>query len=237
MKLLVSVINPAEAKRGIAAGADIIDIKNPQEGSLGGHSPRVIKKIRVLVSGRRELSAAIGDIDNRPGLVSQAALGLAGCGLGYIKMGLCDSFNFKQAASLVREVVKTVRSRSRGIKIVACAYADAKTKGLFRPERLPNVAYRAGADIAMIDTLTKGNGKSLFDYISEKSVSAFCSRAHKYGLKTALAGNLREKDILKIKKMGCCDIVGIRALACRNGKRNQAVVASKIKAVKKILSN
>lgn len=237
MKLLVSVVNEEEARKSIAAGADIVDIKNPREGSLGGHSPRIIKKIRAIAPSGLELSAAIGDIDNRPGLVSQAALGLAGCGLKYIKLGLCDSFSSKEAVSLIVEVVKTVRSRTGRSKIVVCAYADAGINNLIRPERLPDIVRKAGADIAMIDTLTKGNGKGLFDYLSEKSISAFCLRAHNHGLKTALAGNLGKRDIIRIKNMGCCDIVGIRSLACRSRDRNGKLEAAKVKAIKKTILN
>jgi uncharacterized protein (UPF0264 family) len=39
VKLLVSVVDAGEARTAAAAGADIVDVKNPAEGSLGAPSP------------------------------------------------------------------------------------------------------------------------------------------------------------------------------------------------------
>ncbi|MHA2277293.1 MAG: (5-formylfuran-3-yl)methyl phosphate synthase, partial [Candidatus Kariarchaeaceae archaeon] len=39
MRLLISVINREEAINAINGGTDILDIKNPKEGSLGANFP------------------------------------------------------------------------------------------------------------------------------------------------------------------------------------------------------
>ena len=54
MKLLVSVLYADEARAAAAAGADIVDVKNPAEGSLGAPSPAVIAAVatRWTPSGR-----------------------------------------------------------------------------------------------------------------------------------------------------------------------------------------
>ena len=41
-------MNEKEALEAIAGGADIIDVKNPQEGALGANYPWVIKKIKEV---------------------------------------------------------------------------------------------------------------------------------------------------------------------------------------------
>ncbi|MEJ2306473.1 MAG: (5-formylfuran-3-yl)methyl phosphate synthase, partial [candidate division WOR-3 bacterium] len=46
MKLLVSVVNKTEALDSIKGGADIVDVKNPTEGSLGANFPRVIRQVK-----------------------------------------------------------------------------------------------------------------------------------------------------------------------------------------------
>ena len=46
MLLLISPINREEALESIKGGADIVDVKNPKEGSLGANFPWVIKEIR-----------------------------------------------------------------------------------------------------------------------------------------------------------------------------------------------
>ena len=49
MRLLVSVVDEGEAREAAAAGADIVDVKNPAEGSLGAPSPAVIAGVRAAV--------------------------------------------------------------------------------------------------------------------------------------------------------------------------------------------
>lgn len=39
MRLLVSPMNMEEAQAALAGGADILDVKNPKEGSLGANFP------------------------------------------------------------------------------------------------------------------------------------------------------------------------------------------------------
>ena len=46
MKLLVSVIDEAEARLAVAGGVDVVDVKNPAEGSLGAPAPAVIEQVR-----------------------------------------------------------------------------------------------------------------------------------------------------------------------------------------------
>lgn len=237
MKLLVSVTNISEAGKCVKAGTDIVDIKNPKEGSLGGHSPSLIRRIRCVVPRDLKYSAVIGDIVNKPGLVSQAAAGIAACNVDYIKFGLCDAFTVKDAIFLVKEVVKAVREVRNKIRIVVCGYADAKLNKLILPEHIPCIVYKAGADVAMIDTFIKGNGLGLFDYLKEQQIDDFCLNSHKYGLRVALAGSLKEKDILKIKNKGLCDIIGIRGLACNGKDRNRGIEISRIKAIKKLIGS
>ena len=67
MKLLVSGVDADEARAAAAAGADIVDVKNPAEGSLGAPSPAVIAEVRAAVPAEVPVSAAIGDMPNLPG--------------------------------------------------------------------------------------------------------------------------------------------------------------------------
>jgi uncharacterized protein (UPF0264 family) len=77
LKLLVSVVNKAEALDSLRGGAHILDVKNPKEGSLGANFPRVIKQVREVTPKTLEVSATIGDLPNLPGTASLAALGAA----------------------------------------------------------------------------------------------------------------------------------------------------------------
>ncbi len=80
MKLLISPMNEKEASEAIAGGADIIDVKNPQEGPLGANFPWVIKRIREITPKNIQVSCTIGEVPNLPGSISLAALGAASLG-------------------------------------------------------------------------------------------------------------------------------------------------------------
>ena len=56
MKVLISPTSLAEAEAVLAGGADIIDIKNPAEGSLGASFPWVIRDVADRRSGTADHS-------------------------------------------------------------------------------------------------------------------------------------------------------------------------------------
>lgn len=235
MKLLVSAINLKEAKHCIAGGADIIDVKNPREGSLGGHSPSLVRKIRKIVHRPLVLSATVGDVPNKPGLVAQASAGLASCGVDYIKIGLCDHFSIPEAIFLVALTVQAVQELNTKIKIAVCGYADASSKGIFSFKNIPRVVHEAKAHVAMIDTLAKGSSKSLFSFTKVRDLQVFCDQARHYGLEVALAGSLKQEDIRVIRENDLCDFIGIRTLACQGGKRSNAIQSSRVRKIKDLL--
>ncbi|MBP1674767.1 MAG: hypothetical protein H6Q24_905, partial [Bacteroidetes bacterium] len=89
MKVLISVISVEEAKVALKTNPDIIDIKNPGEGSLGAQFPWIIKDIAEELKGSAVLcSVTLGDLDYKPGTAALAAYGAATCGANYIKAGL-----------------------------------------------------------------------------------------------------------------------------------------------------
>ena len=47
MQLLISVVGVAEVGAAVSGGADIVDVKNPHEGSLGAAAPHVVRAVRA----------------------------------------------------------------------------------------------------------------------------------------------------------------------------------------------
>ncbi|MEK7282657.1 MAG: (5-formylfuran-3-yl)methyl phosphate synthase, partial [Acidobacteriota bacterium] len=93
--LLASVTGPEEAAIALREGADILDAKDPREGSLGACAPSVLRAIVALRDARTSgglvaprVSAALGDAPNLPGTFALAAAGAAACGVDYLKIGL-----------------------------------------------------------------------------------------------------------------------------------------------------
>lgn len=217
MLLLISPINTEEALEAIEGGADIVDVKNPAEGSLGANFPWVIRRVREMTPEDMLVSATLGDVPYKPGTVSLAAMGALVSGSDYIKVGLYGTRNYDEAVDVMKNVVRAVKDQSDAI-VVAAGYADDHRVGAVEPMEIPRVAADSGADLAMLDTAVK-DGKTLFDFMDMEKLESFVSAARDHGLKSALAGSVGREHLKPLHEIGC-DVVGIRGAACVGGDRN-----------------
>jgi uncharacterized protein (UPF0264 family) len=220
--LLISPINREEAIESIEGGADIVDVKNPKEGSLGANFPWVIEDIRKITPDETLVSATLGDVPYKPGTISLAALGALVSGADYIKVGLYGTKNYDEALEVMKNVVKTIKDRKKDAIVVGSGYADAFRVGAVDPLEIPKIIKDAGADLAMLDTAVK-DGKGLFDFLDINTLKKFVEESHNYGLKTALAGSLKKEQLKPLADIGC-DVVGIRGAACVGGDRNSGKI-------------
>jgi uncharacterized protein (UPF0264 family) len=231
MKLLVSPMNVQEAIASEQGGADIIDVKNPKEGSLGANFPWVIGEIKSYIT--KPLSATIGDFNFKPGTASLAALGAAVAGAQYIKVGLYDIHTGAEAYDLLAAVVKSVRSYDAKRLVVASAYSDHARIGSISPHELPAIAKKAGCDVVMVDTGIK-DGKSTFEFMGDGELRSFVDSAHAEGLECAIAGSIKFDDIAILKDTGP-DIIGVRGVVC-GGDRNDGIKAELVAKLKALLN-
>ena len=81
MQLLISVVGVAEVGAAVSGGADIVDVKNPHEGSLGAAAPHVVRAVRAAAPVAVPVSAAIGDVPDLPGMAALAAAIMAAIGV------------------------------------------------------------------------------------------------------------------------------------------------------------
>jgi (5-formylfuran-3-yl)methyl phosphate synthase len=227
MKLLVSVVDAGEARVAAAAGADIVDVKNPAEGSLGAPSPAVIASVRAAVPAELPVSAAIGDMPNLPGTAALAALGAARSGATFVKVGLWGVSTEDDAVALLR----TVREAVADAVVVAAAYADARRvpHAPLPPELLPRVARAAGVEVCLLDTAVK-DGRGLLEWLSPDALASLVADAHAAGLQVALAGALRAEDLPVVRDTGA-DIAGVRSAVCRDGLRTGSLDAGRVRAL------
>jgi len=237
MQLLVSPRDVEEAKAVLEGNADIIDVKNPQEGSLGGNFPWIIRSIKDLVEkekgDRVKLSAAIGDFDYKPGTASLAALGAASAGAEYIKVGLFKIKTSREALNLLRGVVKAVKDFDPAKKVVAAFYSDYKRIHSISPVAITAIGNEVDIDVAMVDTGIK-DGRSTLQFLSEEELRTFISEARALGLETALAGSLTFADLPVIKAINP-DILGVRGMVC-GGNREDRVRAELVRALKRMVA-
>jgi uncharacterized protein (UPF0264 family) len=218
LKLLVSVVNKAEALDSIRGGAHILDVKNPKEGSLGANFPRVIKQVKEVTPKNLEVSATIGDLPNLPGTASLAALGAAVSGVDYVKVGLFGVKTSEEATALMTEVVRAVKDCDSGLKTIASGYADFRYVGCVNPLGLPEVAHKAGADGVLVDVKIKNGQNNLFSFLTDEKLKELVNKAHNYNLLAALAGSLQKQDIPRVHNLGA-DIIGVRGAVCTKKDR------------------
>lgn len=221
MELLISVTREDEVGDAVAGHADILDVKNPREGSLGANFPHVLRRVREMTPAEIPVSAAIGDVPNLPGMAALAAAGAAGCGVQYVKVGLLGPRDHDEAFAVLSGVCRAARDEDPAVRIMATAYADARISGSLPPLELPAVAAEAGADGCMIDTALKGDG-TLLTELGAAELESFVARCHEAGLLCALAGSLRIADMERLRELAP-DIVGFRGAACRDGRRDGTV--------------
>lgn len=220
MKVLISPMDGKEAVESIEGGADIIDIKNPAEGSLGASFPWIIKEIKDLAVGYgRQVSATIGDMKYKPGTASLAALGAAQSGADYIKIGLFGVKNEEEALNMLNPVLRSVKGFDGHKKLVAAAYADYYRIDSISPLVLPRLGEDAGVDGVMIDTAIK-DGKTLFDHMSVEELQEFVQQSRKRGRFCALAGGIKAEHIAILKELDP-DILGVRTVVCKSGRTSK----------------
>ena len=233
MKLMISVRDEVEAAIAVAGGADIIDVKNPAEGSLGAQHPDVITAIARTVPAATVISASIGDVPYLPGTVALAGLGAATCGVRFVKVGLLGTRTSEEAASLLEALSWALRSTGGAVGLVACAYADAALVGSLDPLLLPEAA-APFVEGCLIDTAVK-DGRSLFERLPDAAIALFIQRCHDRGRFSALAGSLRLEDFSRAMAHGA-DIVGVRTAACAGGQRSGPLSLEKVKLLKASLT-
>jgi len=231
MRLMISVVSSTEALEALSGGAEILDIKNPAEGSLGAQPPAVIQEIERLSSGKAEVSAAIGDMPNLPGTAALAALGAASCGVDYIKVGLHGPRNENEALAMLRAVRRAVHGFRTSI--IAAAYADFERAGTLNPACLPTIAAQAGVQGCLLDTAIK-DGHTLFDFLDPQTLRSLAEQVHDKAMLLALAGALGEKDVRLIQALGA-DIIGMRSAVCLDNRREGPLEVARILQLHRIL--
>jgi uncharacterized protein (UPF0264 family) len=225
MRLLVSVTDAAEAQLAVAGGVDVVDVKNPAEGSLGAPAPGVIAAVAAVLPADMPLSAAVGDLPSLPGTAALAALGAACSGAASVKIGLWGTSTRDEAVAVLRAARKAVDGDA---EVVAVAYADAaRVPGRPLPPReLVAAAREAGVAGCLLDTAIK-DGRGLLSWLAVDALAELAAEAHAAGLQMALAGALRADDLPEIRATGA-DVVGVRSAACRNGERTAPLDPSRI---------
>lgn len=227
MKVLISPVSLKEARIVADCGADIVDVKNVSEGSLGAQAPWVIREIvTALANCDVVVSATVGDLPFKPGTAALAAAGAASCGVGYVKAGLYGISTHDEAAAMAASIVKGVRMVNPDTLAVIGGYADYRRFGGLDPQTLVAAVAESKADVVMLDTSIK-DGQNLMDAMSVSELNDFVAAGHQAGLLVALAGSVKVEHIGTIVEMKT-DFVGVRGAVCGGADRHTAISGDKV---------
>jgi (5-formylfuran-3-yl)methyl phosphate synthase len=126
-------------------------------------------------------------------------------------------------------VLRAVRDAvAGGAAVIAAAYADAERVpgGPMPPGAVVEAARGAGVGGCLLDTAVK-DGRGLFQWLTPDALEALVAEGHAAGLEMALAGALRAEELSVVRATGA-DIAGVRAAACRDGRRMAPLDAERI---------
>lgn len=207
-RLLVSVRSAGEARAALAGGCDLLDAKEPAQGSLGAVSTATLADI-VAVAGTCPVSAALGELpETGPLPVVQAEVAL-------VKVGL--------AGWAARDWQRRL-SEVHSPRLVVAAYADAELAEAPTPEAVLDAAIGLNLAAFLIDTQTK-DGRSLLDWLALDRLTRLVRLAREARLPIALAGSLtfEQMDLLRPLEP---DWFAVRGAACVGGRSGTVSTAN-----------
>jgi len=221
----VSVRSAEEVGPALEGGADIIDAKEPERGSLGPVPSEALGQILCRMPEHRPFSAAMGDV----GTAEQVAAAFEALELPpraaptYLKFGFAGVRSPSLISLLLHTAVRLAALRPSHPLVVAVAYADADRAGVPPPDLISRLAQEASAAGVLIDTCVK-DGSCLLDWLNPDSVAGWVFQARGLGLLTAVAGALGPDDLASAC-LGRPDILGVRGAACDAGRSGRVSAA------------
>jgi (5-formylfuran-3-yl)methyl phosphate synthase len=234
MRLLVSVRSALEVLPALEGGADIIDAKEPANGSLGPVTPRTLAAIARRVPEGRGLSVALGDITAsvqiRDG-IQRSTAAVARAAETFVKLGLAGVTSPGRVASLLTEAVK-LTGGTPWVRVIPVAYADHARAGSLPPVEVAGIASEAGAAGVLLDTFTKDGG-DLLSWLSPPELVSWVEQVRSRRLLAGLAGSLQGPSF----EAACSaqpDVVGVRGAACLGG-RSGRVDRDSVRALRELM--
>jgi uncharacterized protein (UPF0264 family) len=228
-RLLVSVRSADEARVAVRSGAALIDVKEPDRGSLGRTDWPVWGAVRSACPPSVPVSVALGELGEWIGNPPPDIPPHAWSGLAFRKLGLAGAppdwagrWERLRFQSMLRD----------GPPWIAVAYADWRTADAPDPDAVLRVAGRS-PDVAgiLVDTWQKAG-----PFRADPTWLAWTDRVREAGLILALAGGL---DLAAIDGLDglAPDIVAVRGAACVGGDRRAAIDPDRVRRLARVVAD
>lgn len=207
--LLASVRSHDEAFDAARAGADLIDLKEPNAGALGGLSigdiARIVRELRARYPVK-PISATIGDLP--PEALDEIAarvIDVSDTGVDYVKVGVTPGPAARRCLEQLANLPAAV------VPVLLC---DGGMEG-----ELVAHAASLGFVGVMFDTSTK-DGSTLFDHVDSDSLARWLRLVRQQGAMCGLAGSLGLAQLEQIRALAP-DVAGFRTALCVDGRRSR----------------
>ena len=211
----MSVRSADEARSALAGGASIIDVKEPDHGSLGQAPWSVWQDVRTAVSNAAPISVALGELPDWLAPCCPVPPSQAWAGISFCKLGLAG------ANANWQEAWRAVLSRlddNHGPAWIAVIYADWQIARAPDPESIVDQAIGTDRIVGvLVDTWSKHRPIEL----DERWVSR-TARIRQAGKLVAMAGGLDCRSIATLGRIAP-DIVAVRGAACVGGNRRSVI--------------
>jgi uncharacterized protein (UPF0264 family) len=228
VRLLVSVRDVDEAVLAADAGADFIDLKEPDDGALGAVAAedvaQIVSLLRVRYPGLR-ISATVGDLDSgAQSEILRRVERIASCGVDYVKVGLWPD---RSGSGATRALVDALAACPAAV--VPVLVADDGVDAALVDHALARGAFPA----LMVDTAEKRRG-SLLDRVPLAVLASFVQTVRAHGVMSGLAGSLRAEHAEALRALAP-DFAGFRGAVTR-GPRTAVLDPRRVRQLRRRLA-
>ena len=239
-KLLVSVRDCQEALAAHSGGADIIDLKEPNFGSLGMAPVQMITDVLEWKTSNNitlPISAALGELaewDTHDSTIPN--------GLSYVKVGLAgeSSVRFQKRLNAFQLRLESLwDSKPNSFsgntpQWVTVAYADQANANCPSILEIARHAMESESAGLLVDTFSK-TGMPLSEYVSVQLLADLRAMLNENGQFFAIAGQIQPDQIDRLSGIQP-DIVAVRSAVCIDGNRQQQVDCQAVVRIKHLLN-
>lgn len=209
--LLVSVRSADEAAAAVAAGAALIDVKEPANGPLGVAHHETAAAVLAAVGRAVPVSAALGEWT--PHAVTEAHWHLT-LPLAFVKWGLAG---YGHPPSWGEDLLDARRQVPAGTEVVCVAYADWQAADAPPPAELVKFAKRFRYRAFLFDTFAK-DGSTLLDHLPLAELKEHVAGLKRSAVQVALGGSLKLEQVKQLKPLAA-DWLAVRGAVAAGGAR------------------
>lgn len=210
MQLLVSVRSVEEADLAGKLGVDLIDLKEPHQGSLGATSPTIWQAVVGQWHKRTRVSLALGELHE------VASVDLVPLETDSVKIGLAG---YRRCSDWQDQLAAVFDQFPEGVQRVAVHYADTHLAESPSLNDVLSMANQLECQTFLVDTFDKSAG-SVFNHLSTTQLKNLQQRLHAEGRQFALAGSLRAHHMSSVVNIQP-DIVAVRGAVCHRDRTGE----------------